>query len=153
MCDLLAAGAFPSQPRHLPIAITQVDGDPMVILVAEDHEDVRLAIWNILKAEGFTVLAAYDGISTLELSRCYPGTIDLLLSDMDMPRMGGLELCKTIAAERPGIKVLMMSGEASCKEQVSMNGLPFLQKPFTHTVVRDSIEALLGPIQPSNDSD
>ena len=68
-----------------------------------------------------------------------------------MPRMGGLELCKTIAAERPGIKVLMMSGEASCKEQVSMNGLPFLQKPFTIDALRGSIEELLGPILPCND--
>ena len=80
----------------------------MVILVAEDHEDVRLAIWNILKASGHTVLAAYDGKAALELSRSYPGTIDLLLSDMDMPRMGGLELSQTIATERPGIKVLVI---------------------------------------------
>ena len=70
-----------------------------------------------------------------------------------MPRMGGLELCKTIAAERPGIKVLMMSGEASSKEQVSMSGLPFVQKPFTLTALRDSIEALIGPIPPSDDDD
>jgi DNA-binding NtrC family response regulator len=67
--------------------------------------------------------------------------------------MGGLELCKTIAAERPGIKVLMMSGEASCKEQVSVSGLQFLQKPFTLTALRESIEALLGPIPQCSDGD
>ena len=65
-----------------------------------------------------------------------------------MSRMGGLELCKTIAAERPGIKVLMMSGEPWCKEQVAVSGLPFLQKPFTLTALQDSIEALLGLIPP-----
>ena len=120
----------------------------MVILVAEDHEDVRLAIWNILKASGHTVLAAYDGKAALELSRIYPGTIDLLLSDMDMPRMGGLELCQTIATERPGIKVLIMSGGLQELEQVYMKGMPFLQKPFTGTVLRQSIKALLGPNPP-----
>jgi CheY-like chemotaxis protein len=115
----------------------------MVILVAEDHEDVRLAIWNILKASGFTVLAAYDGIAALELSRIYPGTIDVLLSDMDMPRMGGLELCQTIATERPGIKVLIMSGGLQELEHVYMKGMPFLQKPFSGTALRKSIKALL----------
>jgi len=120
----------------------------MVILVAEDHEDVRLAIWNILKASGHTVLAAYDGKAALELSRIYAGTIDLLLSDMNMPRMGGLELCQTIATERPGIKVLIMSGGLQELEQVHMKGMPFLQKPFTGTALRQSIKALLSPNPP-----
>ena len=118
----------------------------MVILVAEDHDDVRLAVSNILKADGFTVLTTYDGRAALELSRCYPGTIDLLLSDVDMPFMGGQELCHNIAVERPGIKVLLMSGGVGAQEQARMNGLPFLQKPFTATALRHSIKALLDPM-------
>jgi DNA-binding NtrC family response regulator len=70
------------------------------------------------------------------------------MSDVEMPGMGGLELYHNIVAERPGIKVLVMSGEPSCKEQVSMSGLPFLLKPFTLTALRNSIEVLLGPIPP-----
>ena len=120
----------------------------MVILVAEDHEDVRLAICNVLKAEGFTVLTADDGKAALELSRSYPGTIDLLLSDVDMPSLGGMELCETIAAERAGIKVLMMSGGLWGTEQVRMMEWPFLQKPFNGTALRQSIKALLGPTPP-----
>jgi len=118
----------------------------MVILVAEDHDDVQLAISNILKADGFTVLTTYDGRAALELSRCYPGTIDLLLSDVDMPFMGGHKLCRNIAVERPGIKVLLMSGGVGAQEQARMNGSPFLQKPFTATALRHSIKALLGPM-------
>ena len=125
----------------------------MVILLVEDDVYVQYFIWKLLKADGFSVLTAGDGLAALEASRNYPGAIDLLLSDVGMPRMGGLELCKTIAAERPGIKVLMMSGEASCKEQASVNGLQFLQKPFTLTALRDSIEALLGPIPQCSDGD
>lgn len=120
----------------------------MVILLAEDDVGLQFFVWRLLKADGFTVLTAGDGIAALEASRNYPGSIDLLLSDVRMPRMGGLELCRIITAERPGIKVLMMSGEPWCKEQVSVSGLPFLQKPFTLDALRDSIEALLGPIPP-----
>jgi DNA-binding response OmpR family regulator len=120
----------------------------MVILLAEDHEDVRLAIWNLLKADGFTVLTAYDGKAELELSRSYPGTIDLLLSDVDMPFMGGLEVCQTVAAERPGIKVLIISGGVGGRERVRMKGLTYPQKPFTGTALRRSVTALLGPNPP-----
>jgi len=118
----------------------------MVILVAEDNDDFRFAISNILKADGFTVLTTYDGRAALELSRCYPGTIDLLLSDIEMPFMGGQELCQNIAVERPGIKVLLMSGGVDAKEQARLNGLPFLQKPVTATALLHSIKALLGPM-------
>ena len=120
----------------------------MVILLVDDDVGVQFFVWRLLKANGFTVLTAGDGIAALEASRNYPGSIDLMLSDVEMPRMGGLELCKSITAERPEIKVLMMSGEPSCKEHVHISGLPFLEKPFTSTALRDSIEALLGPIPP-----
>ena len=119
----------------------------MVILLVEDDVGVQFYVWKLLKADGYTVLTAGDGKAALEASRNCPGSIDLLMSDVEMPGMGGLELCKNIAAERPGIKVLVMSDEPSCEEQAAMNGLPFLQKPFTSTALRDSIEALLGPRQ------
>ena len=66
--------------------------------------------------------------------------------DMDMPFMGGHELCQNIAVERPGIKVLLMSGGVGAKEQGRINGLPFLQKPFNATALRHSIKTLLGPM-------
>lgn len=119
----------------------------MVILCAEDDEKIRLLLLKLLQGDGFTVMIAGDGQSALEASRNHPGHIDLLLSDVGMPRMNGLELCKFIAAERPDTKVLMMSGDLGWREQVSMFGLPFLQKPFTATAVRKSIEALLGPCE------
>ena len=122
--------------------------NPMVILLVEDDVHVQYFFWNLLKADGYTVLTAGDGKAALEVSRNYPGSIDLLLSDVEMPRMGGLELWKNITAERPGIKVLMMSGALEGREEVSMSGLPVLQKPFTDSSLRDAIEALLGPIRP-----
>ena len=121
----------------------------MVILLVEDDLHVQYFIWKLLKAAGFTVLTAGNGEFALEALRNHLGPIDLLLTDMEMPRMSGLELARNIKAERPEIKVLMMSGDLSGREEACMNGLPFLQKPFTPTALRDSIEALLGPSRPA----
>ena len=122
----------------------------MVILVAEDDVHLQFLAWKLLKVAGFTVLKADNGEVALELSRNHPGIIDLLLSDVSMPRMSGLELCRIIAAERPGIKLLMMSSDLRNREQASMNGLPFLQKPFSSETLKDSIETLLGPAPSSS---
>jgi two-component system, cell cycle sensor histidine kinase and response regulator CckA len=127
----------------------KVEVNPMVILLAEDDLQVQYFIWKLLKADGFTVLTGGNGAFALEASRNHPGPVDLLLTDMEMPRMGGLKLAETIAAERPGIKVLIMSGDLRDREGISVNGLPFLQKPFTPTALRESIETLLCPIPPS----
>jgi DNA-binding response OmpR family regulator len=121
----------------------------MVILLAEDDVYEQYSIWKLLKADGFTVLTAGNGQFALEASRNHPGPVDLLLTDIEMPQMNGLDLCRSIKAERPGIKVLMMSGNHREREQVSTNGLPFLQKPFTASVLRDCIATLLGPIPPN----
>jgi len=120
--------------------------NPMVILLVEDDLNVQFLIWKLLKAEGFTVLNADSGESALEMSRNHPGSINLLLSDVTLPRMNGLELSKHIVAERPETKVLMVSGDLRSGERVCMSGLQFLQKPFTLTEFRDSIARLLGPI-------
>ena len=60
---------------------------PMVILLVDDNIGIQFYVWKLLKDAGFTVLTADDGIAALEASRNYPGVIDLLLSDVDMPFM------------------------------------------------------------------
>jgi CheY-like chemotaxis protein len=117
-----------------------------VILCAEDNAQIRCLIRKLLKAEGFTVLAAGNGEAALRVSRRHPGPVDLLLTDMEMPGMGGLELSRKIKAERPGIKILVMSGDIEGEEQVALDGLPFLPKPFSPRALRDQIGALLGPV-------
>lgn len=116
----------------------------MVILCAEDDAAIRSYLVRLLKANGFTVLAAENGKTALEASRNYTGSIELLLSDVMMPGMDGLELRKNILAERPETKVLMMSGYTDRCEEISVAGLPFIQKPFTPTDLRRSITSLLG---------
>ena len=119
-----------------------------MILLAEDDATVQKFAGEVLTTDDFTVLTAGDGKAAFDASRNYPGIIDLLLSDVEMPRMGGLELCRNIRKERPGIKLLVMSGDPRTKDQASNDGLPFLQKPFTRAALRNAIEAVLGPISP-----
>jgi len=115
-----------------------------VILCAEDNVAIRCLVRTILRAEGFQVLAAGNGEAALRIARRHRGPVDLLLTDIEMPRMGGLELCRRIRAERPEIKVLVMSGDLDGEGQVALSGLPFLSKPFNPRTLRDQVEAVLG---------
>jgi len=117
----------------------------MVILCVEDDLGMLHYILRLLKADGHRVLAAGDGEAALKVSRSFSGCIDLLVSDVEMPQMNGLELRRIILAERPNIRTLMMSGAFEGREKVSMLGLPFLQKPFYVEALRDAVEAVLGP--------
>jgi CheY-like chemotaxis protein len=91
-----------------------------VILVADDEALIRNLVTLLLQHDGYFVLSPADGHEGLELSRKYPGAIDLLITDIDMPRMTGTDLSGHLMEERPGIKVLVMAG-ADAIEIVSAN--------------------------------
>ena len=101
-----------------------------------------------MQREGHFVLSAADGHEGLELSRKYPGTIDLVITDVQMPRLNGTDLCAHLVKERPGIKALVMSG-ADMSEIVSQNiNLPFLPKPFDGKTLIARVRAILAaPVQ------
>jgi CheY-like chemotaxis protein len=82
-----------------------------VILVADDDALVRNLVTLLMQQDGYFVLSAADGHEGLELSRQYPGSIDLVITDVKMPRLNGTDLCAHLFEERPGIKLLVMSGE------------------------------------------
>ena len=104
------------------------------ILVVEDEPALRSFVVCILKDRGYMVLDASDGLAALEVSRLHSGTIDLLLTDVVMPRMGGPALAKTLSTERPGLGVLYMSGytDGALTEQGVLDAeVQLVQKPFT----------------------
>ena len=114
-----------------------------VILVADDDALVRNLVTLMLQQDGYVVLSAADGREGLELSRSYPGSIDLLITDMVMPRMNGSDLCAHLLEERPGIKMLVMSG-ADTSEIISQNAnLPFLPKPFDGWALKSRVRDIL----------
>jgi two-component system, cell cycle sensor histidine kinase and response regulator CckA len=117
------------------------------IMLVEDEEAVRGATGEFLTKSGYTVLQAKDGVQALENARSHSGTIDLLISDVVMPRMSGGELIRHLAAERPSMKVLFVSGYA--EKTVSDHGVMelsdnFLQKPFALSTLALKIRQVLG---------
>jgi len=119
-----------------------------VILVADAEVLIRNLVTILLQRDGHLVLSAANGHEGLELSRKYPGPIELVITDARMPRMNGTDLCAHLLQERPGIKVLVMSG-ADMGEIVSQNvNLPFLPKPFDGKTLMARVRALLAaPVQ------
>jgi DNA-binding response OmpR family regulator len=114
-----------------------------VILVADDDAKVRNLVTLLLQDDGYLVLSADDGHEGLELSRSYPVKIDLVITDADMPRMNGTDLCGHLVEERLGIKVLVMSG-TDMSEIVSQNAnMPFLPKPFNGVTLKARVRKIL----------
>jgi two-component system cell cycle sensor histidine kinase/response regulator CckA len=116
-----------------------VHPDQTVVLIAEDEVLIRNIVRIALENEGYFVLAACDGEEALTISRAYAGLIHMLLSDIKMPRIDGLELRKQILAERPGIKILLMSGLTGPQ----IDGTPLLRKPFGPSLLLDAIRRLI----------
>ena len=114
-----------------------------VILVADDEVLIRNLVTLLMQREGHFVLSAADGHEGLDLSRQYPGTIDLVITDVQMPRLNGADLCAHLLEERPGIKVLVMSCQ-DMSEIVSQNvNLPFLPKPFDGQTLKARVRSIL----------
>jgi two-component system, cell cycle sensor histidine kinase and response regulator CckA len=124
-----------------PENLRPADPDQTVILIAEDEVMVRNVARIALEKEHYFILTATNGEEALFISRKYPGKIDLLLSDIRMPNLDGLQLRERILEERPGIKVLLMSGHVERPVVAS----PFLRKPFGPTVLRERVRQLLAP--------
>jgi two-component system, cell cycle sensor histidine kinase and response regulator CckA len=104
------------------------------ILLVEDQAEVRQLTLHALGIYGYRVLSAANGTEALALFRQDPSQIHLMLSDVVMPGMTGPDLARVIAAERPGVKVLLMSGytdEQSMPGGAMPAGLDYIQKPFT----------------------
>ena len=116
------------------------------VLLVEDEPAVRELFRKGLERRGYEVLAAVTPEEALEASRGYPGPIHLLLTDVVMPGMGGLELASRVVALRPEIRVLYMSGytdEAVVRDGLVADDVDFLQKPFTLEELAAKIRSVL----------
>jgi len=117
------------------------------ILLAENERSVRELLLNILREAGNNVLDAGDGREGPEKSRQFNGTIHLLLTDVEMPNMTGIELATQIQIDRPGVPVLLMSGMESGMLLLN-EGWQFLSKPFTSDLLNERIQHLLLQVTP-----
>jgi len=114
------------------------------ILLAEDEPSLRAVTRSSLQECGYTVLEAKDGGEALRVSRQYEGTIDLLLTDIVMPEIGGHALAQDLSRERPGIRIVYMSGYTASYTGLLLGMRKFfLMKPFTRDALLEKIgEAL-----------
>jgi CheY-like chemotaxis protein len=117
-----------------------------VVLMAEDNEGVRALTVRILADAGYRVVEACDGVDALETLATLEEPVDLLISDVMMPRMNGSELATRFEEEQPGTPILLMSGYMDDDTVRRAFGDPdsVLQKPFTPEALLTRVRSLIG---------
>jgi two-component system, cell cycle sensor histidine kinase and response regulator CckA len=123
---------------------------PQTVLLVEDEQSLRKLIRATLAELGHCVLDASNAFEALEIAGKTPDTIDLLLTDVVMPGMGGRALADKLNALRPGIRVLYMSGYtdgAVATHGVLESGITILRKPFTRTELAARVDEVLSLVQ------
>ncbi len=116
------------------------------ILFVEDEQSVRELVQQYLSATGYTVLEAPDGARALKIAEGHAEPIHLLITDVVMPHLSGPDLATQLAASRPGLKVLFISGytdDTVFRHGVLEGGVAFLQKPFNLKALAAKIREML----------
>jgi PAS domain S-box-containing protein len=130
-------------PQEAASALPPATG---TILLVEDEPMVRAIGAQILRRQGYTVFEAENGSEALRWIDDYGGEIDLLVTDMVMPKMGGRELADRLHVTRPHLKVLYTSGytnDAIIHQGILDPGLAFLQKPFLPVALAQKVREVL----------
>jgi CheY-like chemotaxis protein len=133
-----AAVEAPPEPEPEP--------EPETVLVVEDETGIRALVRKILERQGYRVLDAAQADAAIRLCEEFRGPIQLVITDVVMPEMGGREMVEKLAEIRPGIKVLYVSGYTDDPQVYAAHiaqGSAFLQKPFTLGALLDKVREVL----------
>jgi two-component system, cell cycle sensor histidine kinase and response regulator CckA len=125
------------------------------ILLVDDESAVRLFVHRILRRAGYRVLAARSGADALVLADQSRNGLDLLLTDIAMPRMSGREVADRLAALQPGLPVLYMAdggAEQIARQGVLDAGCALLEKPFTPDALLAHVGQLLVTVPLAGDA-
>jgi two-component system cell cycle sensor histidine kinase/response regulator CckA len=136
--------AEPDEPE-LPSPPRIARGSGKVLLV-EDEEPVRNVTRRILELAGFTVVEASSGAEAIQRTEEHGGSVDLLLTDVVMPQMSGVELASLLLGKEPRLRVLFMSGYADkrgLRQGVGDGDQPVIQKPFSPEQLLETINLVL----------
>ena len=116
------------------------------VLLVENAEPLRALAKEFLKSSGYAVMEADNGKEALQIAKAFSGPIDLLLTDVIMPGMGGKQLAEQLTGLRPATKVLYMSGypdDGIVKSGILGSGMAFLEKPFTREILLRKVRQAL----------
>ena len=144
-CPLLLGAEPPepwqTQPSPRPQPLAQ---RTFRILIVEDDEDVRCILRRQLEESGHVVLSATDGAEALEVMGS-PDELDLVITDIRMPRMGGYALGDRLRAARPGLPIIYVTGYSVGWEKIAEAGpnTSLLQKPFNEQDLMEAIARLM----------
>ena len=136
-------------------AARAVDPAPVrqtTVLLAEDEENVRRMLVTVLESAGFRVLAGGNGHDALAVAAGETGPIDVLVSDVVMPAMDGVELAERLGQSRPETRVVFMSGYADhpvLEERLRLGTVELLRKPFSIHDLIARVEALAAELEPA----
>lgn len=108
------------------------------VLVVDDEPDIRTLLAELLRAEGYQVETATDGVNALERIHCPDQRTDLVISDIMMPRLDGISLAHVLADEVPSVPVILLS---AVMDQPPSTGCPFISKPFELDHLLDVVDA------------
>jgi two-component system cell cycle sensor histidine kinase/response regulator CckA len=139
----LAAQAV--EPPAAPSEVTSLAGSETILLV-EDAEPIRGLVAGELREHGYSVIEAGDGEEALQIALAHDGDIDLLVTDMVMPRMNGRELADRLTRDSPTLKVLFTSGypeDRVVERAIAQGAIAFIEKPFLPDDVARKIRELL----------
>lgn len=113
------------------------------ILVADDDDEIRRYVTSLLEREGYVVWVASHGRQALGMIRTANGEVDLILTDVEMPELSGLDLQREAQQLRPPVPVVLMTGAVeSLGDQ--LDGRPVLPKPFLPQTLISLVRSLLG---------
>ena len=159
-----AAGAGTTIEIYLPIVVPRAaepavparpasGGGDETILVVEDETDVRRIIVEVLEGMGYRVLSAVDGVEALELLGRGEGRVDLVVSDVVMPRMGGEELHREARRIYPDLLFLFSSGYGDALVDAGLAGeerAGFIAKPYTIGELAAKVREMLDRLRPAS---
>jgi DNA-binding response OmpR family regulator len=118
------------------------NGTVKTILIAEDNLTLLKPVAAMLGKSGYSVITAIDGKDALQKFRAFAGTIDVIVADINMPFMTGIELAAEVNREKTETKILLISA-LDAESLVRARGWDFLGKPFEFVQLREMIQHLL----------
>jgi CheY-like chemotaxis protein len=113
------------------------------ILVVDDEPLIREMLMLVLERGGFTVLCAGNGVQALHKYHLYRDDIELVISDVSMPEMGGESLAMRLLAERPDLPVILLSDQCDSIDMTPHPNLRLLPKPFDLATLLSTVRSLV----------